>query len=490
MSKHFQLAIIGGGTAAITAILHALSLDVDVRSVALIEARSSLGGECALNACVPTKTLLTAAKAMNQIRFKDEQYGIQVEGFRVDFPTLMRKVHEVIEEGEYAFLKDERVTVYHGHAHFDGMNSVVIPELSMRITADKFIIASGAEPLPLKIPGADELGYLTFQQATHLETLPASIAILGAGPVGVEFAYIFSALGVNVTLLQKGEALLPNEEPEVQQAVQVMLEKQGVQVYTDIRLPRMSQGVNAAKRVEFYVSADGAVVVDCDEVLSAIGMQPRVLELALETANIRFSTQEGIDVNTQMHTSNPNVWAVGDVASQYAFTHIADYQAEVAVENALLDAHRAVDYYGIGWAIYTEPSVAHVGMTQAEAERHYPEVDTVLCSTAEVSRYRIESETDGLIKVVIDRQSQRLLGVHMVASGAEELAHMVLLAIRQGLTCEELVVGMPYIYPSRSQLIQKALEKYLALKADREAEAHSESSSQGSRESLLPSHSM
>jgi pyruvate/2-oxoglutarate dehydrogenase complex dihydrolipoamide dehydrogenase (E3) component len=180
--------------------------------------------------------------------------------------------------------------------------------------------------------------------------------------------------------------------------------------------------------------------------------------LKLEAAGVQ-ADRHGITVNGELQTSNPNIWAVGDVVGPFEFTHLADYQAVIAVHNALRDAHEVVDYRGLGWAVFTEPTVAHVGLTEVEARKEYGNLDIIQSSTDEVSRYRIESEPEGLIKLLVDAKTQQLVGAHLLASNAGDIAHMLMLAIRNHMTAQQLL-DVVYIYPAKAQLIQKVLEKY------------------------------
>jgi len=461
MNTQFELAIIGGGTAAITAAMRAL--ECGAKSIAIIEGRRTLGGECALNACVPSKTLLTAVKLWNVLHEKSADYGLEIAPKKINFQHLMEKVDEVIAEGDNPFEHDSRVTVINDYACFMDPDTLLLQQSQEHLKAERYLIATGSSARKLTIPGAEEVGYMTFQQASHLKELPKSMAILGAGPVGVEFCYIFASLGVQVTLLHKDATLLPHEEPEVQTAVMELLHKLGVHIVTDANLVKLTQGETGNRKcVHFKTQSGTAQSLEIEEILSAVGMHPNIERLGLEVADIQANPEKGIVVTPDMQTTNPKVWAIGDVVGHFGFTHIADYQAEIAAENALSHAHKHVDYTGIAWALYTDPAISHVGLTEAEAREQYAEVDTILCSTAEVSRYRIESELDGFIKLVIDRQTHDILGGHIFASEAEELAHVLSLAIRQRMTCELLLNSMFYIYPCRMQLIQKALERYLA----------------------------
>jgi pyruvate/2-oxoglutarate dehydrogenase complex dihydrolipoamide dehydrogenase (E3) component len=331
-----------------------------------------------------------------------------------------------------------------------------------QIRGRKIIIATGSEPVIPGIEGLTEMGYITYQQATHLATLPESLLILGGGPVGVEFAQLFQCLGVQVTLLQKGNRLIENEEPEISDRIKAVLEQDGVNVQTgcNIDAARCEIRKHQGKQLKcLRTDTQGKeALFSAEEILVAVGMKPRFNALNLEAAGVQ-ADRHGITVNGELQTSNPNIWAVGDVVGPFEFTHLADYQAVIAVHNALRDAHEVVDYRGLGWAVFTEPTVAHVGLTEVEARKEYGNLDIIQSSTDEVSRYRIESEPEGLIKLLVDAKTQQLVGAHLLASNAGDIAHMLMLAIRNHMTAQQLL-DVVYIYPAKAQLIQKVLEKY------------------------------
>ena len=442
----YDLILIGGGTAELAAVSEALELGAE--RVALIERRSELGGECAMYACVPTKTLLTAARYIKLMKRNMPQYGLEDIRYNLNFKALMAKEQEIIEEGEYEFINDPR---------FERIGD-------RQIQGKAIFIATGSEPLIPPIQGLNETGYLSYQQATHLSDLPKSLLIIGGGAVGVEFAQLFTWLGVEVSLIQRDERLLPHEEPEISKAVEEMLTRDGIQVHTNCdveRIQRADSQTGAPLKRLTAACKGKALSLDAEEILLATGLKPRVEGLGLEEAGVEY-TRKGIQVNAELQTTNPSVWAIGDVLGEYQLTHVADYHAVLAVQNALRQAHEKVDYRGLGWAVFTEPEVAHVGLTEAQAVKDGHAVRTICTPVKAVSRNRIESDTEGFIKLIIDKDNEQLLGGHLIGSGADEIAHTVMLAVRNHMTVRQ-ALDMIYIYPSRSQLLQKALEAYVSV---------------------------
>ncbi|MEB3286343.1 MAG: NAD(P)/FAD-dependent oxidoreductase [Vampirovibrionales bacterium] len=475
-TKPYDFILIGGGTASLAALselLERLQSNSQIR-IALVDKQEELGGECALNACVPTKTLLSAARYIQLLKGKMAPYGIQNIRYDFDFKALGEKVDQVIHDGGYDFLNDKRVEWIQGEARFISANTLSVKTKNglLQLSSERILLATGAVPVIPPIEGLEEVGYLTYREATHLSVLPKSLMVLGAGPVGVEFSQMFQTLGVQVTLLQKGERLLENEEPEISAAIQQILEKQGVVVVTGCDIDKAtcallqkdkSQSSCDLKSIQANVQTGNSQAskrFEAEEILLAVGMRPNLDSLNLHEAGIDFS-KEGIAVNGEMKSANPNVWAVGDVVGQYQFTHVADYQAVIAAHNMLEKDKRTVDYTGLGWAVFTEPTIAHVGLTQAEAEEQGIMVDTIMVSTELVSRYRIESEKKGFLKLIVARQSKLVLGGHFFCTHADDIAHMLMLAVRNRMRVEQLL-DVLYIYPAKAQLVQKALEKFVS----------------------------
>jgi len=459
--EQYDLLVIGGGTAGLSAVQTALERGdtLGIQSIALIESRVELGGECALNACVPTKVMLTAATQLEQLRQLAPRYGLLNPQVDFDFSCFMQTVDEIVHEGGYDFLNDSRVTRIHGQAKF--INDHQLSVNDSVLGAQRIIVATGSVPKVPKIPGLADIGYLTFREATHLKSLPESLVILGSGPVGIEFAYCFKALGVDVTLIEKGESPLSKAEPEIRQAVQQRLEGMGVRVLTGTTVQSAETGKTKARAL-IVKQGDQTFTLEADEVLSAIGMQPNLAALNAETANIK-TNKHGIEVDAYLRSSNRTVYAIGDITGHYNFTHVAGYHAEIAVQNAFSEFQKTVDYSAIGWTIFIEPSVSHVGLLESDALSQCSHVRTVFTKSSTVSRYRIESEPSSFLKLIIDEETHTILGAHCFASSSESIAQLVMVAISNDLTCEDLLNTL-YIYPAKTQLLQKALEQYVAEK--------------------------
>ncbi len=451
-NKQFDLVIIGGGTAGLTAVIEALYYP-EIKSIALME-KNNLGGSCSYFACVPTKVMLTAAAFINKNKTVAPLYGVNInQQPTLDFKKLMEKKEDVVHDGGYPFMDDPRVTLIKGHGAFISPTEVQVNDEV--ITGKKFVIATGARP---RFPHTDwvaEKDWWSFEDATTIDTLPKSLAIFGAGAVGVEFAYIFASFGVEVLLMNRKPRILMTEEPEIADAVENMLTKLGGTVQCGEEVSEIKKtGVGFSlvhKNKPFQV----------DEILSGSGLSPNTSGLNLDKANVTCKQDGSVVVDGHLKTSNPNVYAVGDVVDNLKFTHVADYQAEIAVRHGFGISNDVVDYDGVGWGIYTSPAIGHAGDTeeQAKAKHKAEDLHVVTVKTSRVSRYRIESFKDGLLKVIFDKKNHTVIGGHIFAPHAEEIAQYLVLAIRRKLTVTELLDAV-YIYPAHMQLVQKALEDY------------------------------
>ncbi len=455
-----DLIVIGAGTAGITALTEALALGVG--HITLIDRETELGGECANFACVPTKALLTGMRHLKRIREKAPLYGISIpeKQIHIDFAALSQKVTDVIGKDDYDFMRDPRMSILHGNAQFLNLNGAghTVRVNDLVLEAPHVIVATGTSPKIPEIAGLSASGYWTFRDASRAKTLPKSMIILGAGPVGVEFAQIFQNLGVAVTLVSNSPGILPKEEPELAEMLSETLAADGVEILGNLQAVS-AQGENGRQLALTLQDKSGNSIVKTAEILLlATGTTPNIADLNLDAIGVTSNVKTGITVNAEMETSIPGIWAVGDVTGPYRFTHSADYQAVIAVFNAFLNAHRTVDYHAIPWGIYTEPSLAHVGLTEALARKDFPNLTIITAQANEVTRNRIESESVGMVKLIIDQDTDMLVGGHLLAPDAEDMAHFLLLAIQQRIPVSALR-NLMFIYPSKAQLIQKALDK-------------------------------
>jgi len=451
--ERYDLAVIGGGTAGL--VSSAISAGIGART-ALVE-QNKLGGECLWTGCVPSKALIRSASVLHALRHAAD-YGIQADG-RADFARVMERVHAIIRQIE-PHDSPERfrglgVDVIEGRARF------VTPEQAevggRRIQAKRWIIATGSRTAIPPVPDLADAGYLTHETLWELRELPESMLVLGAGPIGIEMAQAFSRLGSRVTVADSAARVLHREDPEISALLQRQLEREGItlQLQTELTAVRVDAGVKIAT----LRSAAGTTEMRAAAILVASGRKPNVEEMGLDVLGVETG-EHGITVDASLRTSAAHVWAAGDVVGPYRFTHVADYQARIAVPNALFPIRRKVDYRVVPWCTYTEPEVARVGLTEAEArERWGDRAGVFRYDHHGLDRALCDGEPDGLTKIVLDPKG-RIAGAHVIAPRAGETIHEAVLAIRQGLKLSELS-GMIHIYPTYPESLKRAADGWL-----------------------------
>ncbi len=455
--ESFDLVIIGGGVAGLVTASGAAQFGA---KVALVE-KESLGGDCLHWGCVPTKSLVRAAKVASLVR-RSEEFGIARTDFHVDFSKVMQRIRSV--QGRIGRNDDpERfrkmgVEVIFGGGKFSDPHTFVVKDRQLR--ARKFLIATGSRPVILPIPGLKEAGALTNMTALKLDHLPASMVILGAGPIGMEFAQVFARLGSKVTVIEKMGQILPREDKELADALQGILQKEGIEIVTCTEVKEVKRTGSGKRVVVAQCQVRGTLTFEVDEVMIAIGRAPNVEGLGLEAAGVAFD-KKGIIVNGQMRTSQKHIFAAGDVAGPFAFTHVAEYQAGIVLSNALFPLmHRKADYRVVPWVTYTDPELGRVGLTQEEAKKQHGEknVQVFRFQFEEVDRAIIEGEGHGLIKLVCDRKNQ-ILGAHLLGPSAGELLHEFVLAMKARVPITTISQTI-HVYPTLSQAVKRAADQY------------------------------
>ena len=443
----FDLAVIGAGGAGSTAAFEAAGRG---KKVAMIE-RWLVGGTCLNVGCDPTKTLVRSAEILHLAR-NSARLGIAIPEATVDWPAVRRRVDEVIDtirggDGDQN-VRAAGITLFKEHARLLGGGRIAAGEDV--ISAGKIIIATGARSTIPPISGLKETGFITNVEAVALDRLPASLAIIGGGTIGVEFAQIFARFGVAVTLLGSRDRLVPKEDETLSQALRVILEREGVRVMTGVRLER-AEATDGVKRLTGR-RGDEQVTVEVEEILVAAGRAPVVDDLGLDTAGVAYS-ERGIVVDAQLRTTAEQVWAIGDVTGTFPFTHVADYQARIAERNAMSgDLPLLTDYRAIPWVTFTDPELARVGLTEAEARERY---DDVFCTTVQmkdIARAITSDETDGFVKLVTRRSSGELLGGHILAARGGELLPQIVLAMRNNLPASA-ISNTIHAYPTLSEAV-------------------------------------
>ena len=444
---HPDICIIGAGSGGLSVAAGAVQMGA---SVVLVE-KHLMGGDCLNTGCVPSKALLAAAHAAQEVS-GSFRFGVNGHEPDIDFAKVHAHVHGVIAAiaPHDSVERFERlgVTVIQGAARFTGPQEV--EAAGRRIRARRFVVATGSSAAIPPVPGLGEVPYLTNETIFGLTARPDHLLVLGGGPIGGEMAQAFRRLGAAVTLVERA-AILPKDEPEAVAVLRAALLREGIRICEGAQVLGARHARNG---VELELGgAEGPLVLHGTHLLVAAGRKPNIAGLGLEAAGIA-ATPRGITVDARLRSSNRRAFAIGDVAGGPQFTHVAGYHAGIVIRNALFGLPARVDYAALPWVTYADPELAHVGLTEAAAREAGHDVSTLLQPLSGNDRAPAEATTEGLAKVVLGRRG-RILGATIVAPRAGEMIGMWGLAIQQGLRIGA-VAAMLAPYPTMSEISKRA----------------------------------
>jgi pyruvate/2-oxoglutarate dehydrogenase complex dihydrolipoamide dehydrogenase (E3) component len=454
-ASRYNLVVVGAGTAGLVSAIGAAGLGA---RVALVE-RHLMGGDCLNVGCVPSKALLRAARAVADVRGAG-RFGVEIAGpVRADFGQVMehvRRLRASISPADSARrYRDLGVDIFFGDGVFTGPDTVRVGEQILRYT--KAVIATGAGPALPPIPGIGDSGYLTNETVFSLTRLPGRLVVVGGGPIGCELAQAFGRLGSQVTLLESAARLLGRDDPDASAIVERALAHDGVRVVLGATIERVERAGN--ERVVHVTAAGGHAHVLADNLLVAVGRVPRVEALGLDVAGVAYDLRSGIRVDDRLRTTNPRIYAAGDVCSPRRFTHHADFQARTVLRNALFLGRARASALVVPRCIYTDPEVAHVGVTAEEARERGMRVRTFAQDLAEVDRAVLDGETEGFVKVHVREGSDRILGATIVARHAGEMLPELTLAMARGIGLGQLG-SVIHTYPTQAEAIRRLGDAY------------------------------
>ncbi len=450
MTYDYDLVVIGGGAAGLVASKFAAGIG---KKVALIE-KNRLGGECTLYGCVPSKTLIRTARALHEMN------SVTEVGLSVDTPAsagtsrVMDRVRAVIlriyEGHGPAVLKRQGIEVIFGEPTFRDNHHVETN--GSVISARSFVICTGSSPLIPPLKGLDSVPYLTNNNLFDIKDPPASMIILGGGPIGIEMAQAFHYLGSRVTVVEMAEGILIREDKELRRLFTERLASQGIVLRTGERAVELS-----TKDGKVFVTVEDSggrrTLLDADSILVAVGRKANVEGFALEAAGVAFSPK-GIKTDRHLRTTAGNIYACGDVVGPYQFSHMAEYQARIAARNALLPVKAAARYDHYAWCTFTDPEFAHAGLTEEEArERFGDAIKVYKWEYQNTDRGRTEAEEFGIGKFICDT-SYRLVGAHILGARAGELIHEAQIIKTFGIPFHKLD-SVIHIYPTFSDVVRQ-----------------------------------
>ncbi|MGC1305859.1 MAG: mercuric reductase [Phormidesmis sp.] len=443
MSVEYDLVVIGGGSAGLVAASAGAQINA---KVALVE-KHLLGGDCLHYGCVPSKSLIHAAQIAHNVK-TSARFGIHTNAPEIDLQAALGHVHEVIdtiqEHDSTERFEKLGVDVIYGTGQFISENTFEINGRQLKARA--FLIATGSRPMVPPVEGLKEAGFLTNEQVFDVKHRPDALAVIGAGPIGCELGQSFSRLGAEVTILSSRDVIMPKEDPEAAAVVQQKMREEGVRILSNTRAEKVSV-VDGKKHI--FTGSETVVV---DEILIATGRSPNVESLNLEAAGVTYD-KKGIKVDEKLRTSNQRIYAAGDVIGGYQFTHVAGYEAGVAMQNALVFPTKKADYRVIPWATFTDPELARVGMTERQARDRYGDDVFVLRQGFDgVDRALAEAAGYGFAKF-ITKGNGEILGAHIVGIHAGELIHEAVLAMSQNLKVSAL--QCIHVYPTLSEISPK-----------------------------------
>ena len=451
----YHLLVIGAGPAGLVAAHGAAALGA---RVALIE-RHRLGGDCLNSGCVPSKTLIRTARLYAEMR-NAANFGAQSPAdIQVDFPLAMERTRRIRARisrvDSAARLAAEGIDIFFGTARFTSGDSVDVD--GTRLQFKKAMIATGSRSMLPAIPGLAEAGYLTNETVFDLTTLPASLLVIGGGPLGCELAQAFCRFGARTVSAHDVPLFLPKEERDAAQMVSDALARDGVEIHLNTRAVKVKVE-DGKKHIETINDGNVATIV-VDQILTGIGRVPAVTGLGLEAADVAYDAEAGIQVDDFLRSSNPRIYAAGDVCLEHRYTDTADASARIVVRNALFLGRKRVSALTIPWCTYTDPEIAHVGIYVRQARERGIPVKTFTVPMHDVDRAITDGEEDGFVKIHVREGSDMILGATVVARHAGEMINGISLAMVAGIGLAT-VARVIHTYPTQAEAIRQAADAY------------------------------
>jgi len=448
--KTYDVIVVGsgsGGEIVDAAVSHGMT-------VAWVD-KGPLGGTCLNVGCIPSKILIHPADRIMEIQ-DAKKLGITAEIKDIDFHAIMERVRQPIQESHEGMEKGieyaKNLDYYNGEGYF--IKEYTIAILGKEIKGEKIFLGSGARPLIPSITGLDSVPYLTNENVFELKEKPDSMVIIGGGYIAVEFAHFFSAVGTTVTIFQRGNRLIPNTEPEISELLKKQFEKR-MRIYLNTEVLEVKKQGNGITTMGKNSLNGKELTVTAEKILVAAGRKSNADLLKVENTGVKTDTRGYIQVNEYLETSKKNIWAFGDAIGKAMFKHVANEEATVAWRNAVHDHKTKMDYHTIPYAVFTYPEIAAVGMTEEEAKKN----NKILVGSArysDVAKGEAMMEHDGFTKVIVDKETGKILGFHIIGPYAPMLIQEVINAMALGGDFSLIAHGM-HIHPALPELILRTL---------------------------------
>ncbi len=445
----YHMVVVGAGTAGLVSAAGAAGLGA---RVALIE-RHLMGGDCLNVGCVPSKGVIAAARAWRAAADAADRFGGPAVAGEGDFGAAMERMRAlragISGHDSVKRFSDLGIDVYLGDATFTAPDAVTVGDQTLRFR--RAVVATGGRAAAPPIPGLEDVAYRTNETIFALTDLPDSLTVIGAGPIGCEMAQSFARFGTKVTILDMADRVLPREDPDASKIVLDALVADGVAAELGSAIAKVEDD-SGRIRVRYTQSGEDKEVSSA-ELLVAVGRRPNVDGLGLEAAGVEYGGR-GVNVDSRMRTSNKRIFACGDVASKFQFTHAADAQARIVIQNALFFGRARADKLVIPWCTYTSPEVAHVGLLPGDEDRA---VDTLTVPMGDVDRAILDGETDGFLRV--HHRDGRIVGATLVAERAGDMIGEIALAMTHGIKLGQLSSTI-HPYPTQGEIMRKIGDLY------------------------------
>ncbi len=454
-APRYNLVVIGAGTAGLVTAAGAAGLGA---KVALVE-RHLLGGDCLNVGCVPSKCLIRSSRVVSDIRDAARYGVISRDGAEADFPAVMERMRRlrarISHHDSARRFAGLGVDVFLGDARFSGPDAVEVDGKILRFA--RAVVATGARAFVPPVEGLEEAGYLTNETVFSLTELPRRVLVFGAGPLGCELAQAFRRFGSEVTIVERGPQFLAKEDPDAAEILHNAFRGDGIDVQLNTRVIRVSRSGDGKHVLMSRDGTESERIVD--EILIGAGRVPNVEGLRLDAAGVEADDRSGVRVNDFLQTTNPRIFAAGDICLPYKFTHTADAAARIVIQNALFRGRKRASALTVPWCTYTDPEIAHVGMYERDAVSLGIQVDSFVRRMNEVDRAIADGEEEGFVKVHVRKGTDRILGATIVARHAGEMINEITLAI-VGKIGFGTLSSVIHSYPTQAEAVKQAADAY------------------------------
>jgi len=458
--EKYDFIILGQGSAAFAAAIKANELGIKTAMVGGNATPGAvIGGTCVNVGCMPSKNLITVGTlyyhAMN-----NSFEGIKCGKGKVNFKKVIEQKDRLVKKFRKEKYADvvkslKNVTYFEGRGKFISKNKIKVGNNILK--GEKFLIVVGARSNIIPVQGLEKIDYLTNEEALSLKELPESMCVIGGRALGLEFAQMYEHFGTKVTVLQRSERILPESEPEISEALIKYLEKEGITIYTGTKINYVDK--KGGKKVINFAIGNKTKSIECEQLLFATGRKPNTDNLGLDKVGVKTDDKGFIVINEEVQTSAPHVWAGGDCTGEPMLETLAAKEGAIAVENAFTDKKRKINLKEVPSAVFTYPEVASVGLTDAEAIGKGIKCTCGVLPLEFVPKAHVIGDTRGLVKLVVDKETKKIQGVHILAPHAADLIHEGVLAVKFGLTVDD-IIDTVHVFPTLSEAIKLAAQSF------------------------------